>query len=46
MNDDTSAERLDLTPAEQDLLMLIGLILTSLAVTGFAGVLKGEEDPR
>ena len=26
--------------------MVIGLILTSLAVTGFAGLLKGDEDPR
>jgi hypothetical protein len=26
--------------------MLIGLILASLAVTGFTGLLKGEEEPR
>ena len=26
--------------------MLIGLVLTSLAVTGFTGLLKGDEDPR
>jgi hypothetical protein len=26
--------------------MLIGLILTSLAVTGFTGLLKGDDDPR
>jgi len=25
--------------------MLIGLILTSLAVTGFTGLLKGDDDP-
>ena len=26
--------------------MLLGLILTSVAVTGFAGLLKGDDDPR
>ena len=26
--------------------MLFGLILTSLAVTGFTGLLKGDDDPR
>jgi len=26
--------------------MLVGLILASLAVTGFAGILRGEDEPK